>query len=53
MGMYLCMVYMCIHKSAGASGAQRRNLNPLNVELQVVVSCLMWVLGTELGSLGK
>ena len=31
----------------GAHGDQKRVLDPLELEFQVVVSCLMWVLGTK------
>jgi len=30
-----------------ACGGQKRVLNPLDLELQVVVSCPRWTLGTE------
>lgn len=32
---------------AGACGGQKRSLDPLELELQMVVSHLMWVLQTE------
>ena len=32
---------------------QRRAQDPLELELHAVVSCLTWVLGTELGSSAK
>lgn len=36
--------------SAGASGSQKRALNSLEMELQAVVNCPMWVVGTEFGT---
>lgn len=42
----------CIHVGAGACGGQRTQ-SPLELELQVLVSCAMWVLGEELGSITK
>jgi hypothetical protein len=30
---------------------QKRALDPLELELQMVVSCLVWMLGTKLGPL--
>lgn len=32
---------------------QKRVLDPLELELQAVMSCPVWVLGTELGSLAR
>lgn len=43
----LCVVVYCVHK--GPRGGQKE-LGPLEVELQVLVSCLLWELGTKLGS---
>ena len=40
--------YEFVHVSVGAHGGQRRVLNPLKLELQVVVSHLTQVLGTKL-----
>lgn len=37
--------------SVGASGVQKRVLNPLQLELKVVMSYLIWVPGTKPGSL--
>lgn len=34
----------------GEDGDQKRVSDPLDMELQVIMSCLMWALGTELGS---
>lgn len=42
-------VHAC-HVCVGASGGQRRTSDPLELELSVIVSCLAWVLGNELGS---
>lgn len=36
-----------MHVSADALGVQKRALNPLELELQVLVSYQTWVLGTE------
>lgn len=38
---------------AGAFRGQNRILNLLELELQLVVSCLTWELGNDLGSSGK
>lgn len=40
-----------MHVSAKASGAQKRKLGSLELELQVVASYPTWVLGTRLRSL--
>lgn len=37
----------------GSPGGQQRLSNPLDPELQVVVSCLVWVQRVEFGSLGR
>lgn len=47
----LCMcVYICVHACAcvGDHWGQERPFNRLEPQLEVVVSCPMWVLGTEL-----
>lgn len=36
------------HMGAGALGGHKGESDPLELELQAVVSCLMWVLRTEL-----
>jgi hypothetical protein len=36
--------------SVGGHGGQKRVLNPLKLELQVAISHLIWVLGTDLRS---
>lgn len=47
-------VYVCgyVRVSAGAQGAQQCGV-PLELLLQVVVSCLVWVLITKLGFSGQ
>lgn len=37
----------------GGRGDQSHRIGPLELELQTFVSCLMWVLGTKLGSSGR
>ena len=46
---------MCgyVHMSVGDRGGQKRAPYPLELKLQVVVSCLMWVLRIELQSSAK
>lgn len=39
--------------STGIRGVQEKATDTLELELQAVVSCLMWVLGTEPGSFGR
>ena len=36
--------------SVGAHGSQKKVSDPLELELQVVVSCLIWVLEIKVGS---
>lgn len=43
-------VYGYVHMSASACGVQRRVSDPLELEIQVVGSCPVCMLGTELGS---
>lgn len=43
--------YMC--RTAGAWGGQTRASDTLEVELQAVVSHLLWVLAPELGSFAR
>lgn len=38
---------MFVHMSAGTSGGQKRVLGLLELELQVVLNCLTWVLATK------
>lgn len=40
-------MYVCMHE--GAQGYWKRVSDPLKLELQVAVSGLTWVLGTEVG----
>lgn len=40
----------CVHKSTGAHRGQKRGLESLEL---VVVSCPMWLMGTELGPSAK
>jgi hypothetical protein len=46
---------MCeyVHLCVATSEVQKRSSDPLEIELQVVVSHLTWVLGTELRSSGR
>lgn len=39
-----------VHKSAGAHGVQKRESESLQLEVQVVVSFLTWMLGTKSGA---
>lgn len=39
-----------MYSSEDAQRVQMRASNPLEMELQAVLSCLTWVLGTKLGS---
>lgn len=45
--------YMCehVHTSMGACGSQKMAADPMEVTLQAVVSCPIWVPGTKLPSL--
>jgi hypothetical protein len=45
MGLYLCASY--VHMYAVTIGIQKSAWNPLQLELQMVVSCLIWVLETK------
>jgi hypothetical protein len=38
----MCVCYMC----ASAQGGQKKVLDPLDLDLQVAVGSLLWVLGT-------
>ena len=40
--VYVC-VYMCVHMYAGTR-KQKRAFDPLELEIQAVVSCPMWVM---------
>lgn len=50
--MYACVsIYVFVHDSVVPTAARRQHpSDALEVELKVIVSHLMWVLGTELGS---
>lgn len=41
---------MCMYMSVDALRDQKKVLDSLELELQTVLSCLSWVLGTKLGS---
>lgn len=41
---------LCVYMSAVPCGGQKEESDPLELELQAVLSCPVWVLGTELGS---
>jgi hypothetical protein len=41
------------HRCSGALGGQKRASDPLELELQAVVSCLVWVMGSELRPSGR
>lgn len=52
---YVCVFVVpeCLHvyyMQPGSWEGQKRSLSSLDLELQTVVSCLVWVLGIELGS---
>lgn len=50
--VYACLHnFMCTPCIVGAHRSQKRVPNPLELALQELVSCLMWVLGTEPGFL--
>lgn len=49
----LVHVHICFCVCMGSCGGQQTSLDSLELELQVVVSCHMWALGTELGSSGS
>ena len=50
---YVCVsICVCGYMCVWVYGGQRRMADPLELELQAAVSCLMWVLGIELGSPG-
>ena len=43
-------VFECMHMCEGVHRSQKRVLDLLELELQAVVSCPTWILGTELRS---
>lgn len=47
--VFVCVCYM----GAGACGGRKRMLYCLELESQVVVSCQMWVMGTDLEPFGR
>lgn len=47
------MCVVCLHLSTGVCVNHRRASEPLELELQVIMSCPMWVLGPELKSSGR
>lgn len=52
--MCVCVcVSVYVRESAGAHQGQKRVLDPLKLELQVIVCCQAWVLGAELKSSTK
>ena len=52
--MYVC-VCVCVYPDwcVGTHRGQKKELDPQKLQLQVTVNCLLWRLGTELGSLAK
>jgi hypothetical protein len=46
--MFMCM--SCAWKCSQKAEAEGRALGPLELHLQVVVRCQMWVLGIKLGA---
>lgn len=52
MYVYVCVCHLvCVyHMHAGGCKSQKRTLDPLELELQEVVSHPMWVLGIQPGS---
>ena len=50
--IYVCM-YVCVCMYVGNHGVRKRAMDTLQLELQTVVSCLRWVLGTRLSSSAK
>lgn len=51
LGICLCVCVGCVYIcECSAHGEQKRTFDPVELELQVVVSHPMWVLGTRLGS---
>lgn len=45
--VYICG---CVHMNASAHGVQKRTVDLHELELQVVVNFLTWVLGRKIGS---
>lgn len=53
MHAHVCQGEEGVHMSAGALEGQKWVLDPLGLELQVVVSYISWVLETEFTSSGR
>lgn len=49
--MYVCVCTGFVYMSAGNVTDQQRESDLLELDLQTVVSCPRWALGTELGPL--
>lgn len=47
--MWVVLMYVCAHVCASTCRLHQRVLDPLELELQITVSCQMWVLENELG----
>ena len=45
--------FVCMHMYVVVYGGQKKVLESLELELQVIVSHLMWVLGTKFQSSGR
>lgn len=64
-GIYVCVLKICFSfnhfyffvclctQVCGACGVQKRASGPLELEFQVIVGCLRWMLATVLGSFAK
>lgn len=54
--LFIVLVCLCIsvcYMYEGALGAQKRAPSLLELELHAVVTCLLWILGTEFRRSGK
>lgn len=49
----VCLCSLCDVCVGGTFSDQKKVLDPLELELQVIVSCLTWALGTKLGPSGR
>lgn len=48
----MCMyTYVSVHVSVDADGDQKRAAEPLKQKIQIAVTCLKWLLGTNLDPL--
>ena len=45
--MYVCFMYVCASHVCSASRSQKRAPDRLELELQAIVNCPTWALGTE------